>query len=162
MSNAIKSQILRLKNYQFLFEELVKRDFKKKYKRTNLRYVLERPQPSTSAIGDEFCFHQFLWPQHGTLYDLSVLRKPALRFFQGLYLRRYALADAKRRHHQKDQSAKISLSPVQAGFITHQFRSDTHRSILPLSSEMVCRSHGGLFCYFIRSSVLRYSTSDSD
>ena len=35
-ATGIKAQLMRLKNYQFLFEELVKRDFKKKYKRTIL------------------------------------------------------------------------------------------------------------------------------
>lgn len=36
MTLAIKNQFERLKKYQFLFSELVKRDFKKKYKRTVL------------------------------------------------------------------------------------------------------------------------------
>lgn len=37
--NFIGNQYIKLKQYQFLFEELVKRDFKKKYKRTVLGMV---------------------------------------------------------------------------------------------------------------------------
>ena len=36
MVNVIKEQVMKIKKHQFLFEELVKRDFKKKYKRTAL------------------------------------------------------------------------------------------------------------------------------
>ena len=35
-----KEVLQKIKNYRFLFEELVKRDFKKKYKRTALGRVL--------------------------------------------------------------------------------------------------------------------------
>ncbi len=73
MSNAIKSQILRLKNYQFLFEELVKRDFKKKYKRTILGMFWSVLNPLLQLLVMSFVFTNFFGRnmEHYTIYLFS-------------------------------------------------------------------------------------------
>ncbi|MCI9551367.1 MAG: ABC transporter permease, partial [Oscillospiraceae bacterium] len=49
----------RLRNYQFLFEELVKRDFKKKYKRTVLGMVWSVLSPLLTLLVMKLVFTQF-------------------------------------------------------------------------------------------------------
>lgn len=63
----------KMRKYQFLFEELVKRDFKKKYKRTVLGMFLERPIPFADVVGHEFGFTQFFGRStpHYTIYLFS-------------------------------------------------------------------------------------------
>ena len=51
--------IKRLKNHQFLFEELVKRDFKKKYKRTVLGMVWSVLSPLLTLLVMRLVFTQF-------------------------------------------------------------------------------------------------------
>ncbi len=55
----MRQQILKLKQYQFLFEELVKRDFKKKYKRTILGVGWSLLSPLLSLLVMRLVFTQF-------------------------------------------------------------------------------------------------------
>ena len=60
----------RLRNYQFLFEELVKRDFKKKYKRTVLGMVWSVLSPLLTLLVMKLVFTQFFGrtTPHFTIY----------------------------------------------------------------------------------------------
>ena len=60
----------RLKKYQFLFEELVKRDFKKKYKRTVLGMAWSVISPLLTLLVLKLVFTQFFGRtmQHYTIY----------------------------------------------------------------------------------------------
>ncbi len=59
MINTIKEQVLKLKKHQFLFEELVKRDFKKKYKRTFLGMVWSLISPMLQLLVMAIVFTRF-------------------------------------------------------------------------------------------------------
>ena len=62
--------IVKLKKYQFLFEELVKRDFKKKYKRTILGMAWSILSPLMTLLVMKLVFTQFfgLTTVHYTIY----------------------------------------------------------------------------------------------
>lgn len=62
--------LLKLKNYQFLFEELVKRDFKKKYKRTVLGMAWSVLSPLLMLLVMRLVFTQFFGRnmEHYTTY----------------------------------------------------------------------------------------------
>ncbi|MCQ2465005.1 MAG: ABC transporter permease [Oscillospiraceae bacterium] len=70
MVNTIKEQILKLKKHQFLFEELVKRDFKKKYKRTVLGMLWSLVSPLMQLLVMSVVFTQFFGNNipHYTIY----------------------------------------------------------------------------------------------
>ena len=55
----MKESLLRLKRYQFLFEELVKRDFKKKYKRTVLGMAWSVLSPLINLVVMRLLFTRF-------------------------------------------------------------------------------------------------------
>lgn len=69
-ASKIKNSISRLKEYQFLFEELVKRDFKKKYKRTVLGMVWSVLSPLLMLLVMRLVFTQFFGRtmEHYTTY----------------------------------------------------------------------------------------------
>lgn len=56
----IDSYIIRIKKNQFLFEQLVKRDFKKKYKRTILGFLWSMLSPLLMLCVMSFIFTRFL------------------------------------------------------------------------------------------------------
>lgn len=66
----IKTKALLMKKYQFLFEELVKRDFKKKYKRTVLGMVWSVLSPLLMLLVMRLVFTQFFGRtmEHYTTY----------------------------------------------------------------------------------------------
>lgn len=70
MVNAIKDQIHKLKKHSFLFQELVKRDFKKKYKRTVLGMVWSLISPLMMLLVMSIVFTQFFGRNtpHYTIY----------------------------------------------------------------------------------------------
>lgn len=59
MADAIKDLIVKIKKQQFLFEELVKRDFKKKYKRTMLGMLWSLISPLMQLLVMSFVFKNF-------------------------------------------------------------------------------------------------------
>ena len=63
--------VQKLKKYQFLFEELVKRDFKKKYKGTMLGMAWSLLSPLLTLLVMRIVFTQFF----GALHDVLVLRQ---------------------------------------------------------------------------------------
>ena len=65
-----KELILRIKKHQFLFEELVKRDFKKKYKRTILGMLWSVLSPLLQLIVMSIVFTKFFGRgmEHYTIY----------------------------------------------------------------------------------------------
>ena len=65
-----KELILRIKKHQFLFEELVKRDFKKKYKRTILGMLWSILSPLLQLIVMSIVFTKFFGRgmEHYTIY----------------------------------------------------------------------------------------------
>ncbi len=70
MVETIKSQILKLKKHTFLFQELVKRDFKKKYKRTILGMVWSLISPMMQLLVMSIVFTKFFGRDtpHYTIY----------------------------------------------------------------------------------------------
>lgn len=70
MNNAISRTLEKLKQYQFLFEELVKRDFKKKYKRTVLGMAWSLLAPLLTLLVMRVVFTQFFGRnmEHYTTY----------------------------------------------------------------------------------------------
>lgn len=70
MSFMIKGLFIRLKKHQFLFEELVKRDFKQKYKRTVLGMGWSILSPLLTLIVLNFIFSNFFGQRisHYTIY----------------------------------------------------------------------------------------------
>ncbi|MBQ8961997.1 MAG: ABC transporter permease [Ruminococcus sp.] len=70
MVEAIKEQIVNLKRHQFLFEELVKRDFKKKYKRTILGMLWSLISPLMQLLVMSIVFTHFFGNHkpHYTIY----------------------------------------------------------------------------------------------
>lgn len=73
MGNVIKAQVLKIKKYQFLFEELVKRDFKKKYKRTILGMLWSILNPLLQLLVMSIVFTKFFGRgmEHYTIYLFS-------------------------------------------------------------------------------------------
>ena len=61
--------------HRFLFEELVKRDFKKKYKRTVLGMAWSVLSPLLTLLVMRLVFHSNFRTEYGPLYNLSVLRQ---------------------------------------------------------------------------------------
>ncbi len=59
MIKTIKEQLLKIKKHQFLFEELVKRDFKKKYKRTALGMLWSLVSPLMQLLVMSVVFTHF-------------------------------------------------------------------------------------------------------
>ena len=59
MINTINNWILKIKKHQFLFEELVKRDFKKKYKRTILGMLWSLLSPLMTLLVMSIVFTKF-------------------------------------------------------------------------------------------------------
>ena len=74
--------IKKLKKHQFLFEELVKRDFKKKYKRTILGMLWSILSPLCMLLVMKLVFTQFFWPYNTPLYDISICWNVDIFFFQ--------------------------------------------------------------------------------
>lgn len=70
MVDAIKDLIVKIKKQQFLFEELVKRDFKKKYKRTVLGMLWSLISPLMQLLVMYFVFKNFFGSNqlHYTVY----------------------------------------------------------------------------------------------
>ncbi|HBB71658.1 MAG TPA: ABC transporter permease [Ruminococcus sp.] len=70
MLGAVKNQITQLKRHKFLFEELVKRDFKKKYKRTALGMVWSLISPLMQLLIMSIVFTHFFGREkpHYTIY----------------------------------------------------------------------------------------------
>ena len=60
--------------YRFMFEELVKRDFKKKYKRTVLGMGWSVLSPLLQLLVMRLVFTQFFGKSDRALYHVSVLR----------------------------------------------------------------------------------------
>ncbi|HPY83897.1 MAG TPA: ABC transporter permease, partial [Ruminococcus flavefaciens] len=69
MIEAIRSQIVQLKKHKFLFEELVKRDFKKKYKRTVLGMLWSLISPLMQLLVMSVVFTHF-FGQHKPHYTI--------------------------------------------------------------------------------------------
>lgn len=59
MNDVMSNMLTKLKQYQFLFEELVKRDFKKKYKRTILGMAWSLLSPLLTLLVMRIVFTQF-------------------------------------------------------------------------------------------------------
>ena len=72
--------IEKMKKYQFLFEELVKRDFKKKYKRTILGMAWSVLSPLLMLLIMRIVFGH--WGEYPALHDVSVLRQPDVFLLQ--------------------------------------------------------------------------------
>ena len=87
------------KKYQFLFEELVKRDFKIKYKRTVLGMGWSVLSPLLQLLVMSLVFTQFFWTKSTALHHLFVLRKPGIQLLSGLYFNGDAVFDVKPGHH---------------------------------------------------------------
>lgn len=70
MINVIKEQVMKIKKHQFLFEELVKRDFKKKYKRTALGMLWSLVSPLMQLLVMSVVFTNFFGRNvpHYTIY----------------------------------------------------------------------------------------------
>ena len=70
MVNVIKEQVMKIKKHQFLFEELVKRDFKKKYKRTALGMLWSLVSPLMQLLVMSVVFTNFFGRNvpHYTIY----------------------------------------------------------------------------------------------
>lgn len=70
MTAIIKEQVQKLKKHQFLFEELVKRDFKKKYKRTALGMLWSLVSPLMQLLVMSIVFTHFFGNNtpHYTIY----------------------------------------------------------------------------------------------
>ena len=70
MLDAVRNQITQLKRHKFLFEELVKRDFKKKYKRTALGMVWSLISPLMQLLIMSIVFTNFFGRDkpHYTIY----------------------------------------------------------------------------------------------
>lgn len=70
MIDVLKSQVLKMKKYSFLFQELVKRDFKKKYKRTILGMLWSLISPLMMLLVMSIVFTQFFGNStpHYTIY----------------------------------------------------------------------------------------------
>ncbi len=70
MNDIINNTLKKLKQYQFLFEELVKRDFKKKYKRTVLGMAWSLLSPLLTLLVMRIVFTQFFGRdmEHYTTY----------------------------------------------------------------------------------------------
>lgn len=73
MFQKISAQIHQLKKYQFLFSELVKRDFKKKYKRTVLGMFWSILSPLLQLVVMAVVFTQFFGrnTEHYIIYLFS-------------------------------------------------------------------------------------------
>ena len=73
MINTINNWILKIKKHQFLFEELVKRDFKKKYKRTILGMLWSLLSPLMTLLVMSIVFTKFFGRNmpHYTIYLFS-------------------------------------------------------------------------------------------
>lgn len=63
----------RWKKFQFLFVELVKRDFKKKIQAHFLWHAVEHLFPTFTAACDVAGIFSIFWGPRATFYDLSVL-----------------------------------------------------------------------------------------
>ena len=72
----------KLKQHRFLFEELVKRDFKKKYKRTVLGMAWSILSPLAQLLVMTLVFTQFFGRNTPPLYDLYFLRKYCVLLLQ--------------------------------------------------------------------------------
>ncbi len=70
MLDAVRNQITQLKRHKFLFEELVKRDFKKKYKRTALGMIWSLISPLMQLLIMSIVFTNFFGREkpHYTIY----------------------------------------------------------------------------------------------
>ena len=70
MKDIFNSTLDRLRQYQFLFEELAKRDFKKKYKRTVLGMAWSMLSPMLTLLVMRLVFTQFFGRnmEHYTTY----------------------------------------------------------------------------------------------
>lgn len=70
MNDVMSNMLTKLKQYQFLFEELVKRDFKKKYKRTVLGMAWSLLSPLLTLLVMRIVFTQFFGRnmEHYTTY----------------------------------------------------------------------------------------------
>ena len=73
MINTLNNWILKIKKHQFLFEELVKRDFKKKYKRTILGMLWSLLSPLMTLLVMSIVFTKFFGRNmpHYTIYLFS-------------------------------------------------------------------------------------------
>ena len=67
--------------YRFMFEELVKRDFKKKYKRTVLGMGWSVLSPLLQLLVMRLVFSAVFRKSDCALYHVSVLRQPDLQLF---------------------------------------------------------------------------------
>ena len=102
----------KLKKHRFLFEELVKRDFQKKYKRTVLGMLWSLLSPLFMLTVMALVFTQFFRPFHAALYCLHVCGQPRVQLFQGRNLGRNGFADGERRHLHKGERAQIPFSAL--------------------------------------------------
>ena len=135
----MKALILRLKKHQFLFEELVKRDFKKKYKRTVLGMLWSVLSPLLQLLVMSVVFTKFFGRnmEHYTIY-----------LFTGNLLFSFFKESTVNGMHSLMQNAgiikKINLpkyfSSVERGIILYQFRTDTDH-LLPVCSDRWCADY---------------------
>lgn len=75
----------RLCRYQFLFEELVKREFKKKYKKTVLGVAWDLFIGHADLAGPKAGLYTIFWSEYCTLHDLHLLRKSDFLLFQRVH-----------------------------------------------------------------------------
>ena len=100
MLQAVKNGIEKIKKQRFLFEELVKRDFKKKYKRTVLGMGWSMLSPLLMLLVMKLILSL---PEHFKMEHHIPLRgQPHLLLLQGLHLRRHERPHAECGHHHQD------------------------------------------------------------
>ena len=85
--------IQRIQNQSFMFTELVKRDFKQKYKRSMLGMGLERTFTAFAITDYADCIHPILCTGDTALHSLFVCWESYVCLFQGIYYRWYECVD---------------------------------------------------------------------
>lgn len=123
-----------LKERKFLFEELVKRDFTKKYKRTVLGMVWSVLGPLATLGVMALVFTHFFGRdiEHFVIY---ILRKPAVRLFQRVHQSRHDIFIRKLSHILQSQCSEVSVPAFQQRFITHQLRHQPRYTVCFLSDR---------------------------
>lgn len=95
--------------YQFLFEELVKRDFKKKYKRTVLGMAWSLLSPLLMLLVMKLVFTQFFGRNMAHYTTYLFCGNPGVLLLQRVHLAGHAVPDEQRGHLHQGQCAQVSV-----------------------------------------------------
>ena len=79
------------------------------------------------AAGHAARVHAVLWPRHGSLYYIPVLRQPRVRLLQRIHLAGHELPHGQRRHLYQGQCPEVPLPAVEERPVPHQLRPDAMR-----------------------------------